>query len=131
MLECLIIGDSIAVGTKMFRPECTSYSRSGISSQGWNVQYLHNNLNADTVIISLGSNDQSSVVTKRELLKIRSKVRANRVYWIMPAIKPDMQNVVRQIALDFKDNIIYINQLSADKVHPTSNGYKIIAQQSK
>ena len=26
MIDCLIIGDSIAVGVKMFRPECVDYA---------------------------------------------------------------------------------------------------------
>ncbi len=37
MLECLIMGDSIAVGTKMFAPkECVSYSKGGYNTWQWN-----------------------------------------------------------------------------------------------
>ena len=38
MLECLIIGDSIAVGTAMARPECVSYSKGGWNS--WQFRVL-------------------------------------------------------------------------------------------
>ena len=38
MLECLIVGDSIAVGTAMARPECVSLSKGGINSSQWNRQ---------------------------------------------------------------------------------------------
>lgn len=131
MYECLILGDSIAVGTKMFRKECVSYAKSGINSKNWNIQYLHNNLNAHTVIISLGSNDHSTTISKIELLKIRNRVKANKVYWIMPAIKPQIQNIIKELAFEFKDTIIYINNLSNDKVHPTITGYRLIAQSTK
>jgi hypothetical protein len=57
MIDCLIIGDSIAVGTKMFRPDCVEYVKSGITSIGWNKKYGNNDLTANTVIISLGTND--------------------------------------------------------------------------
>ena len=39
MLECLIIGDSIAVGTAMARKECVSYARGGWNSWQWNKDY--------------------------------------------------------------------------------------------
>jgi len=32
MIECLIVGDSIAVGTAQQRPECVSLSQGGINS---------------------------------------------------------------------------------------------------
>ena len=40
MLECLIIGDSIAVGTAIARTECVSYSKGGWNSWQWNKDYL-------------------------------------------------------------------------------------------
>ena len=35
MLDCLIIGDSIAVGSHMFRKECVAFAKGGITSHGW------------------------------------------------------------------------------------------------
>ena len=84
MLECLILGDSIAVGTHQTRPECVSYAKGGITSQRFNRIYTQK-FNSDTVIISLGSNDHSFIHTKDELIKLRQRIRAKKVYWILPA----------------------------------------------
>ena len=69
MLECLIIGDSIAVGTAQARPECVSYARGGWNSQQWNRDYLAkaSKSPAKTVIISLGANDHAGVRSIWEL----------------------------------------------------------------
>ena len=86
MIDCLIVGDSIAVGTHKFKPECVSYSKGGINSYQWinqNISKLP--LNAKTVIISLGSNDHKWVKTEKELRTLRQMTQADRVYWILPA----------------------------------------------
>ena len=86
MLDCLILGDSIAVGTHQQRPECVAYAKGGWNTWQWNRDYLKNNLSAKTVIISLGSNDHSGVKTKAELQRIREKVGVAKVFWILPAV---------------------------------------------
>jgi len=50
-----------------------------------------NSVAAQTVIISLGSNDTKNIRTIWELQQLRDRVQANQVFWIMPAIKPDVQ----------------------------------------
>jgi hypothetical protein len=59
MLDCLIVGDSIAVGTAMARPECVAYAKGGWNSWQWNKDYLAkaSAQPARTIIISLGAND--------------------------------------------------------------------------
>ena len=57
MLECLIVGDSIAVGVSQVRPECQSIAKSGINSRDWNNKHLHKLKPARTLVISLGAND--------------------------------------------------------------------------
>ena len=54
MLECMIIGDSIALGTAHVRTECVSYSVQGINTRAWNKKFDSKNIAASTVIISLG-----------------------------------------------------------------------------
>ena len=131
MLECLILGDSIAVGTKMFAPtECVSYSHGGWNSWQWNKEYLTKQLDANTVVISLGSNDHSGVKTYQELHKLRQKVHANRVYWILPAIKPHIQDEVRRIAREHNDIIVTIPALQPDGIHPSWRGYKEIVKET-
>ena len=71
MLECLIVGDSIAVGTATARPECVAYAKGGINSYQWlNKNIDKTPLIAKTVIISLGSNDHKYVKTESELRAI-------------------------------------------------------------
>ena len=131
MIDCLIIGDSIAVGTQRFRPECVSYAKGGINSWQWNKQNSNNNLSASTVIISLGSNDHAGVRTLWELQQLRSRINADRVFWILPAIKPNIQEMVRLIAKDHGDIVLPILKLQKDKIHPNWDGYKLIAEETK
>jgi lysophospholipase L1-like esterase len=132
MLDCLIIGDSIAVGTHQFRPECVAYAKGGWNSWQWNRDYLKNDLSAKTVIISLGSNDHKGVRTKVELQRIREKVGVNaHVFWILPAIKPEIQLIVETMALEYGDTILPITKLQLDGIHPSPAGYKEIARQTR
>jgi lysophospholipase L1-like esterase len=131
MIDCLILGDSIAVGTHQFRPECVAYARGGWNSRQWNRDYLHKDLSAKTVIISLGSNDHENIRTVWELQQLRSKVQAERVFWIMPAVKPEVQDMIRVVAQAHKDMIITIPNLQRDGVHPSWAGYKKIVEQTR
>ena len=130
MLECLIIGDSIGVGIKANRPDCVSYSKVGISSSAWNVKYSKS-FESKIAIISLGSNDWSEKITKNNLVKIRNRITANKVYWIMPNIKPKIKAVIRDVALAHGDEIVIIPSVSKDGVHPTLSGYRYLAKQTK
>jgi len=132
MLECLIVGDSIAVGTAQARPECISYSQGGINSRNWLNKNIGNTpLQARSVIISLGSNDHKHVKTESELRVIRTLTKADRVYWILPAIKPDIQEVVKKIAAEHGDIVLPITRLQKDGVHPSWAGYKELAEKTK
>ena len=93
MLECLILGDSIAVGISMQRPECTTYAKGGINTWQWNNKYLIKDLAAKSVIISLGTNDHQYIKTKRELETTRQLIVADRVYWILPKNNLKASNV--------------------------------------
>ena len=131
MLDCLILGDSIAQGISTVRKECVAYVQSGINSRNWNNRYIVNNLSADTVVISLGTNDPETVNTFKELLTLRELVSGKKVFWVMPPIKPAVQDMVRIVARNYKDTILEIPDLSKDKVHPTSKGYKMLAEMTK
>jgi lysophospholipase L1-like esterase len=132
MLECLIVGDSIAVGTATARPECVAYAKGGINSYQWlnkNIDKMP--LTAKTVIISLGSNDHKYVKTESELQAIRELTKADRVYWILPAIKPDIQEIVRKVAAKNGDTVLPITSLQKDGVHPSWAGYKQLGEQTR
>jgi lysophospholipase L1-like esterase len=132
MIDCLIIGDSIAVGTHQARPDCVAYAKGGWNTWQWNRDYLKNDLTAKTVIISLGSNDHKGVKTKAELQRIREKVGTTaRVFWILPAIKPEIQTIVNDMAKEYGDTVLPITRLQKDGVHPSWAGYKELAEKTK
>jgi len=131
MIDCLVLGDSIAVGTEQFRPECVAYARGGWNTWQWNRDYLQNDLTAKTVIISLGSNDHAGVKTQAELERIRDKVKGNRVFWILPAIKPNIQAIVQAVAKEHGDTVLPITRLQPDGVHPSWAGYRELVEKTK
>lgn len=131
MLECLVLGDSIATGIHKYRQECTMYAEVGINSADWYKKYAYKDYVAENVIISLGSNDYRSINTTAALMRIREGVKAKKVYWILPAIKPDRQEMIKKIAEIYNDVIIEIPHLSKDGIHPTGKGYQALANLTK
>jgi lysophospholipase L1-like esterase len=134
MIECLILGDSIAKGISDVRKECVAYVKSGINSYDYvnrHVLYTQGNTQAKTIIISLGSNDLKNVNTFEELDTLRQLVKAERVYWILPNIKETKRRDVYDVAKKYNDWIIDArgHDRSPDHVHPTYNGYKSIAKE--
>jgi hypothetical protein len=91
---------------------------------------------AESVIISLGTNDHSGVNTFQELLAMRQKIDGKRVYWIMPPCndkfcKPQVNEVVEIIAKNFGDTVIGTKRVQPDAIHPSWAGYKELASQIK
>jgi lysophospholipase L1-like esterase len=136
MLECLILGDSLAVGVGQIRTECVTRAKSGINSYDYVNRYLlhtKGDTQAKHVIISLGSNDTAKINTFEELDTLRQLVQADRVYWILPNIKETKRKAVWEVARKYNDFIIDARGVdrSPDTVHPTYNGYKELAKQTK
>ena len=139
MIDCLIVGDSIALGTKQFMKHCADYAKGGINTTQWNRQYQNRELAARTLIISLGSNDHKYVKTYDGLFEMRQRVDADRVYWILPAgnnpasgVKiTDIQKIVQDVAEYYGDTVLSINSLQPDGIHPSWAGYKDLAARAK
>ena len=140
MLECLIVGDSIAVGTKQFMKHCADYAKGGINSWQFNRMYKGKDLTARTLIISLGSNDHKYVKTYDELFELRQRVDADRVYWILPHGNlnapqnlpiAEIQRIVRELADYYGDVVLPINHVQPDGIHPSWAGYKDLAGRAK
>lgn len=135
MIECLILGDSIAVGTAKTRPECVVYATNGINTTQFNKKYPQT-FNGKVIVISLGSNDHKHIKTEKELYKLRERIQAETVYWILPAGNSKtseipvvrIQEHVESIAGMYGDWIIRIPSLSKDGIHPTAKGYKKIGE---
>lgn len=128
MLECLILGDSIAVGISQHRPECAVYAKVGITSRGWNDKFLTKKPDAKTTVVSLGTNDYSETHTFRELYTLRQTL-PSKVVWILPANGVDRQTAVVKIAQMYADATVVIPELSKDKIHPTARAYRELAEQ--
>lgn len=139
MLECLIIGDSIAVGTSQFRPECSSFAQVGITSKNWNHKFSNINFNSKSVIISLGTNDYIGINTYEELKNLREKIKNSNVFWILPVGNSpkngipleSIQKTIIELAHQNNHTILNISSISKDNIHPTMNGYRDLAQKSK
>jgi hypothetical protein len=127
MIECLILGDSIAVGTHSAKPECVVQAQVGINSRNFNKKYK-GDFAAKIVAISLGSNDYKNIKTINELIDLRNRVQADKVYWILPANNFEIQLAVQNVATMFEDWTIRIPHLSPDGVHPTTKGYRRIGE---
>jgi lysophospholipase L1-like esterase len=113
-----------------------SHSRGGWNSWQWNKDYLSRATKPhETIIISLGANDHKGVKTEFELRKMREAIKGKRVFWIDPGKdrKPIPHDAITRIASEYGDTVLPRpkDNMSADGVHPTSKGYKILAEQTK
>lgn len=131
MFDCLILGDSIAVGIAKHRPDCVVHAQVGINSRDWNNKFIGKNLDSNTVIISLGSNDHGNIKTLNELVELRENLKSKKVFWILPANNANTREVVRSVATKFQDTTIDIPYISKDNVHPSAKGYRELAEKTK
>ena len=139
MLECLILGDSIAVGISQHRSGCVHLARGGINTSVYNRDYgpsmLIANMDYHTVIISLGTNDSTGMDTEGNIRRLRGTVQGKQVFWVLPSAerRPSQRQAVMKIAAEFRDAIISVDlpQLGADRIHPTGRGYQEIAQKTQ
>ena len=139
MPACLLLGDSIAVGLYHHVAPCESLSKGGWNTAQWNRDYLKNDLTADTVIISLGSNDHKYIRTQEELERLRDKITASRVFWVLPRGNnprgglpiEEVQRIIKVIAALHGDTVIPIARVQSDGIHPSWAGYKQIAKAVK
>jgi CO dehydrogenase nickel-insertion accessory protein CooC1 len=91
------------------------------------------------VIISLGSNDHKYIKTQEELEKLREKITAKRVFWVLPKGNSpkgglsieEVQRIIKVIASLHGDTIILIQRVQSDGIHPSWAGYKQIAKDIK
>jgi lysophospholipase L1-like esterase len=139
VIDCIVLGDSIAVGTQLQRNECVSYAKNGVNSWQWNKLYSDKDLTANTVIISLGTNDHKFVKTEKELLAMREKVNGKKVFWILPVGNSpesgvtlnDIQTIIKNIAIKYNDIVLPITRVQSDGIHPSWAGYRELAEKTQ
>lgn len=134
MIECAVIGDSIAVGISRVRPECRSITQVGITSQTWVRRHAWQLGSTRTMIISLGTND-SGINTEAQLRTLRVNADAERVFWVLPSTvkRAAAATAVRQVAAEFGDTVIVppVSQIASDGIHLTRRGYQTLANQTR
>ena len=131
MIECLIMGDSIAVGIAQQRPECVVEAKTGINSMDYvnGLYFFYAVPAAKTTVISLGSNDWDTSETYPVLVTLRDEIKGP-VLWILPAKKDEVRNIMLTIARDRGDAVADTRAwpLSKDGVHLTAKGYQGLAK---
>ena len=140
MLECLILGDSLAVGvanaaTRYHRP-CIIQAHGGDNSSQIFVKFRQRELpnqHFKNTIISLGTNDQNAKQTLEYANRIRERIRG-QVWWVLPSatLRPEQRKAVQDVARIWRDQIIDLEprQLSPDGIHATPRGYIEIADRA-
>lgn len=131
MIECLIMGDSIAVGIAQMRPDCVVEAKVGINSEDYaNGLYRHFEVvDAKKTIISLGSND-AGIDSYGPMLALREVIKGD-VVWILSSNNRESVFAALQIAKHYGDSVIDVGAfpMQIDRVHPTKKGYGLIANE--
>lgn len=133
---CLILGDSIAVGLRMIAmPECQMLAKSGINSWQFNRMWP-GDFRGHVVVVSLGSNDHAGVKTADELERLRARISAERVAWVLPGGNlpasrvpiATIQGIIAALAAKYGDAVVPITGMSKDRIHPSAAGYRAIRE---
>ena len=125
MIDCLVLGDSIAVGVAQHLPECQVIAKIGRSSS--QVLASVKAVSNDVTVISVGSNDPRNPELLRNIRALRAKINAKYVIWLLP-YDDSASGAVRHVAGSHRDYLIDLkNFASADGVHPKN--YKSIAME--
>ena len=123
MLECLILGDSIATGIDaalraQALARCAVVAKVGTST-AWAAQHAPKRWFA-TAAIATSSNDAKVPGLGERLFRLRGTLSVGRVLWIAPYDRGAAQQVVR-VARAFGDKWMDMAELrSRDGIHPTS-----------
>ena len=118
--DCLVLGDSIAVGISTEMPSCRSISRVGITSQTFS-RNMQSDIISNNVVISLGAND--TLDNYHSLFSIRSRIVADRVVWVLPLRAKEGSN--------YSNNILNLVSFFGDSIvnsRPFTNGRDIHPQ---
>ena len=85
-----------------------------------------------TAIISLGVNDGEGAATAENLVRLRARVSADIVYWLLTGGNPRARDAVRAVAGRFGDRLIDAAPLAGtDHVHPDRTGYARLAAETR
>ncbi len=128
MMECVILGDSIAQGVSRNWPQCVHRTRVGITSEQF-VRNMMQPVNNAHVLISLGSNDGHAQTTLQALTQLRSQITHSQVTWLLSSNNAQAAQAAQTVARLNGDRMISVSAwVGPDRVHPTSGGYHRLSQ---
>jgi len=132
-LACLFIGDSTAVGTaqafnRTARAPCAVIARVGARADEMG-RWATLAVPIGTAVVAAGSNGPASPSLAADLSRIRGKLRARRVIWLLPYDRGAAVTVER-VAKTYGDYVLDLAELpSGDRLHPrTYQGIAIALQ---
>lgn len=125
MIDCLILGDSIAVGVGQNFPECQLVAKVGLSSS--QVLASVKEVSKDVVVVSVGSNDPQNPNLERNIRALRAKINAKYVIWLLPYDRSASETVFKVAGTNRDYTIDLRNFPTNDGVHPAN--YKNIAKE--
>ena len=132
MPTCAFVGDSIALGaSQQDRMGCVVLAKTGFSARQWLGTYPADKVvNANKVLISIGSNDSGAGV-QADIEAMRRAIVGRHVIWIAPGQQfLNSRQGVLSVASAFGD-VVYerpYDDVTHDNVHFTRRGYARIAQ---
>lgn len=120
--DCLVLGDSLAVGISRGLPGCVAQVKVGrTTSQNIAVAPSQS---FQLIVISTGSNDKDRV-SLEELRVLRKRIQARSVVWVIPSPQFRAAAYVSLVAREFGDLVQPVDSvLGPDNVHPTPTGYR-------
>lgn len=132
MIECLVLGDSIAVGVSRQLPNCESIAEVGINSRNYYNTYISQVTDANSYIVSLGANDGYTNTAEWIPQLRREFPRHAQVVWLVPANNREAILAIVGLSAQYNDSTVLLTDfpLAKDGVHPTGSGYNMIAQES-
>ena len=149
MFDCLIVGDSngVELHFEVMHEDCHLVSKGWMTTERFNREFP-GQFYANTVIISLGMYDYKGINTEDELHKMRERVGAKNVFWMLPIMNvvgfkipnywersvpiEKIQKIVKDIAAQYGDTVISTpkNEVTTvgEGASPSNYGLKQIAR---
>ncbi len=124
MFECLILGDSIGLGTaravnERYPRQCDVLAVERATAAQI-LSWRKPEKNYGSCIFAIGSNDPPRLNLATQLVRIRSSICLRRVIWLLPYARPQAY-IVSSIAARYGDETMDLIQFKTrDHVHPRS-----------
>ncbi len=127
MFDCLVVGDSIAVGTSQYL-NCYVQAKVGDTTPTIHSK-IHKKGKNEYVIVSAGSNDGKPQF--QDYLNLRREF-GSKVVWLMPPKNQQARLYIQSIARHYNDSVVEVQPfVGKDGIHPTGLGYRILANKVK